>query len=148
MVQLHFFFIYLFLQKQGNFFIDFLDWLWNCNRAANPSEWQHTWKLKYHRNAVYLCKRCLKSFSSLNALLVLTEPAHTSGQCDVRDFLINLGKRSQHLPWASVSESIVEHTGRKQMMVLWPHGALKPHMYLILYNQRWNTDKPSTDTGG
>lgn len=70
------------------------------------------------------CKPCLKSFPSFNALLVLTAWAHTSGQRDVRDFLINLGKRSRHLPWASVSESIVERAGRKQMMAPWPHGAL------------------------
>lgn len=57
---------------------------------------------------------------------------------NVTDFLINLGKRRRHLPWAPVSESIVEHTGRKQMMAAWPYGALVVPTDHILYDRGGN----------
>lgn len=55
---------------------------------------QGKWKLRYHQNVHSLL--WTNTFQVLTP--ALTERAHTLRQRDVRDFLINLGKRGRHLP--------------------------------------------------
>lgn len=123
--------------------IFFLDWL-KVELTNLRDNCRVKQRSRYHRSVLIV--RCVGDFAFQVLRAVLTEWAHTSRQRDVRDFLINLGKCGRHLPWAPLSESIVEHTGRKQMMVPWPHGALVVLTDLILYDQGGNAAKTRAAT--